>query len=404
MTIEIRPARAGEMLSMGGIGAYVYAGAFGDEPDNIIATSNNPDWTLCAFVDGQMVSMFSTIPLTMRAAGTAVPMGGISAIGTLPEFRRRGLVRQIMTKAFSDMRERGQSVASLWASQAAIYQRYQFAVSTMQRSYAIDTVDIGFHDGDMGSCAVTRTDIENGFDVIKAIYIEHIKNRICYLHRAKPMWQNNVLQQRSEDGAIHIAVSRDSTGASVGYIIYTVRLGGTHRTRNQVMKIRELVWLTADAYRSLWRFIAVHDLVGTVKWQNAPVDDPAPELFTEPRLLHTQEGEGLLFRIVDVAGALGARGYWSNRSIKIGIEEDRLAPWNSGTFQLITSDQGAEATRIDSTPDIQLSIKSLASLYTGFRSARDLANWNLLQGDLKSIALANEVFATPHGPHCPDHF
>ncbi|MFL2523524.1 MAG: GNAT family N-acetyltransferase [Candidatus Azotimanducaceae bacterium] len=53
-------------------------------------------------------------------------MAGISVIGTRPEYRRQGLVRTIMTRAFAEQRERGQTLAGLWASQAAIYQRYGF--------------------------------------------------------------------------------------------------------------------------------------------------------------------------------------------------------------------------------------------------------------------------------------
>ena len=63
-------------------------------------------------------------------------------MGTRREYRRRGLLRQIITRAFAEQRERGQSVASLWASQAAIYQRYGFARAGMNREYAVDTVDI----------------------------------------------------------------------------------------------------------------------------------------------------------------------------------------------------------------------------------------------------------------------
>ena len=49
MTIEVRAARADEMDQFGLVGAYVYAGAFGDGPDNVVSQNNRPEWTLCAF-------------------------------------------------------------------------------------------------------------------------------------------------------------------------------------------------------------------------------------------------------------------------------------------------------------------------------------------------------------------
>lgn len=405
MTTEIRAARSDEMGEFGLIGAYVYGGSYGDGPDSLTATANRPEWTLCAFVDGQMASMFSTIPFTMRAVGNAVAMAGISSVGTLPEFRRQGLSRQLMTQALADMYERGQTVASLWASQAAIYQRYQFAMTTVQRSYSIDTVDIGFHDSSRGDCHVRRVTPAAEFDTIKALYIEFIKDRMCYLHRARPLWQNNILEDVDADGPTQMAISYDTDDRPVGYVIYTLRAGKiSHDSRNQEIKVRELIWLTMDAYRSLWQFLASHDLVGRVAWTGAPADDPAEELMAEPRQLHARDQEGIWFRVVDVAGALAARGYINDGSIKVGIDDDRLTPWNNGVFELNVSGSVGEVRKCKAPADIQLSLKALASLYTGFRSARDLANWGFLHGDRKSVAAADQIFKTPTAPHCPDHF
>ena len=62
----------------------------------------------------------------------------------------------------------------------------------------------------------------------------------------------------------------------------------------------------------------------------------------------------------------------------------------------------AWVSRSTGSPDILLSVKALASLYTGFRSAAILADWGLLEGD--GIALADRIFSSPHLPHCSDHF
>ena len=50
----------------------------------------------------------------------------------------------------------------------------------------------------------------------------------------------------------------------------------------------QLIWADLDAYRSLWSFLARHDLVGEIHWMNVPGDDPAQHILLEPRLLHTQ--------------------------------------------------------------------------------------------------------------------
>lgn len=404
MGIEVRPARADEMLDMGAIGAYVYAGSFGDGPDNTISQTNRPEWTLCVFVDGVMASMFSTIPFTMRANGNAVKMAGVTSVGTLPEYRRRGFVRRVMTQAFERMRDEGQAIASLWASQAAIYQRYQYAMTTALRRYEVDTVDVGFFDGDAGSGSVIRCPIAAAVPRLKQVYIEHIADRMCYLHRASALWQLTVLEENEADGPLHVAFC-ERDGRDVGYVVYTTRSGRIdHPARGQELKIRDLVALDTDAYRSLWSFIGAHDMVGRVTWNSAPLDDPAPELFAEPRMLRTEDREGLWLRVVNAEQALAERGYSSTGTVRIGIAEDSLAPWNAGVFELDASPDGADVKRVDAEPDIRMSLKALALLYSGRRDARQLHSWGLIEGDAAAAARTADLFAMAHAPHSPDHF
>ncbi|MEX2488459.1 MAG: GNAT family N-acetyltransferase [Pseudomonadales bacterium] len=400
--IEIRPAEPHEMSQLGLLAAYAYAGAFGDGPDNIVATANRPEWTLCAFDHNEMVASFCTIPFTMRAVDRAIPLGGISAVGTNPEYRRQGLLRQLMSQGLEDMYLQGRPVAALWASQAAIYQRYQFSLASVLRTYTIDTVDINFHEDPGITTTLSRVDPADNFQDVKAIYRQFVASRLGYLHRSQPMWQANTFD--SSQAPVHLVLARDPAGTALGYMVYTLRSGHSHPARGQVIKVRDLAWLTPGAWRDLWRFVAAHDLVGKVQWENAPRDDPAPEFLVEPRLLQTHDREGYWFRIVDVAGALAGRGYLSEGEISLGIADDSMTPWNNGTWRLRIHGDDAEVEKSQATPDIQLSLKALASLYTGFRSAHELARWGLLEGSPEAVSRADRLFRTPHAPHCPDNF
>ncbi len=353
----------------------------------------------------RMAASYSCLPFTMRANGNAVAMGGVTAVGTLPEYRRQGLVRAITTRSFADMRERGQAVASLWASQAAIYQRYGYALSSALVTYRIDSVDVGFADGDGGSARVARVDADTGAEILKKVYIDFVAQRMCYLHRSKTLWMNGVLSNSPLTGPVHIAVAYAANGAPTGYVAYHVRNDKTgHPTRGQELLVKDLVWLNVDAYRSLWTWLARHDLVGRITWMRAPIDDPAPELFVEPRLLNAQSRDGIWLRIVDAQAALAQRGYQTSGAITLEIVKDDLTPWNEGRVKLECSAEGATVTPSSGNADIRLSVKALASLYTGFRSARQLSQWGMLDGDDAAIERATQMFATRYAPHCPDNF
>ena len=405
MSIEVRPATAGEMGQLGWLTSYAYGGSFGDGPDNVPATANRPEWTLCAFDDGRMVASYGAIPFTMRANGNAVSMAGVTAVATAPEYRRRGIVRRIVTKSFEDMRENGQAVAALWASQAAIYQRYQYSMTSVLRRYSVDTVDVAFFDGDTGSASVARTPVVDGLDQCREIYKAFIADRTGYLHRARVLWFNNVLADVAEDGPVQMAICRDADGQPVGYAIYTLRSSRVnHEARSQEIKVRDLAWLTPDAYRSLWAFLAQHDLVGRIVWETAPLDDPAPELFQEPRMLRAEDREGVWLRVVDAARALEGRGYDRAGTLSIGIHPDPATPWNDGVVVLDASPDGARVSAGSGDPDISVTLKALASLYTGFRTARELARLGAISGATDAVLRAEALFATRSAPHCPDHF
>jgi predicted acetyltransferase len=251
---------------------------------------------------------------------------------------------------------------------------------------------------------MSRVHGDNGYMIVKKIYIDFVAQRSGYLHRAKPMWLNNALLTSTLTGPAHIAVAHVGN-TPVGYVIYHLRDGKTgHPSRSQEIVVRDLAWLTSDAYRSLWSWLARHDLVGRIVWARAPVDDPAPELLVEPRLLHAESRDGIWLRIVDARAALEARGYHTDASITLELSGDTLAPWNNGRVKLDCAPDGARVAATTGAADLRLSVKSLASLYSGFRSARQLHNWGLLDGDDAAIERATRIFATRHAPHCPDTF
>ena len=141
-----------------------------------------------------------------------------------------------------------------------------------------------------------------------------------------------------------------------------------------------------------------------MRWNNAPADDPATEYFLEPRMLDARDEEGFWLRLVDVAAALRGRGWTTDGDVSIAVRDDPLAPWNTGNYRLTVSHGVADVTPCSGGTDIQLSVKALASLYAGRRSARELSAWGLLEGDEDAVLRADAVFATRHAPHCPDHF
>jgi len=405
MEPQIRPARPDEMDQFHAITAYVFNGNHGDEPDHGDFRPTPSDWTLCAFVDGRMVTTFATIPFTARFNGVAAKLGGVSAVGTRPEYRRQGLMGRIMRQAIAEMRDRGQFVAALWASQAAIYQRYGFALATHNMHYTWDPADIHFTAAAPSEGTCQRYRPEDGMTIIRQVYTRFVEQRMLPLQRSDVLWTRAVLSTNPANGPNHIVVYTNAADEPQGYMVYTLRRGKVaHASRPQELVIRDVGWLTPEAYLALWNFIAKHDLVGRVHVRRLPVDDPTPVFVQEPRLLHAELHEGIWLRLTDVVGALEARGYAAAGRLIIEVGGDDIADWNNRVVQVETDGVTTQVTPSSRMPEIRLGIAALAALYSGKRTAYTLANWGLLRGDAPAIATASQLFQPRYAPHCPDHF
>ena len=79
-----------------------------------------------AFEGETQVGLSGTFTFRMTTPGGEVGAAGVTLIGVMPTHRRRGILRLMMTRLFEQARERDEPVAILWASEAAIYQRFGF--------------------------------------------------------------------------------------------------------------------------------------------------------------------------------------------------------------------------------------------------------------------------------------
>ncbi|MFN8517292.1 MAG: sterol carrier protein domain-containing protein [Chloroflexia bacterium] len=98
---------------------------------------------------------------------------------------------------------------------------------------------------------------------------------------------------------------------------------------------------------------------------------------------------------MDAAGALRARGYHPALTAELHFAiEDDLLPANAGNIVLRIATGRGEVER-GGCGHLRLDIRALASLYTGYLAASQLAAIGALDGPAEAIALANLVFLGP---------
>lgn len=396
MGFEVRAARLEEMEEYRRAAGVTLALS----PETFAAV--RPEWTLCGFEDGHLATSYAAWPLTMRFNGPGAPVAGVSGVGTLPAYRRRGNLRRIVTRHFELLHESGErSLAVLIAAWAAIYQRYGYAVVSARNSYRFEPRDLQFA-LDRPVFGSFRELGQDEFGLLVDLYRLFREERTGYLHRGRAMWEAGPLAHPPAGHLLSKAVYEEE-GRPLGYVIYTVKPGGLPGP-GQHITIRDLVWLTAEAYQAIWNYFQTMDLVESITWERVPGDDPLPHLLLEPRKLNMTSSDGLMARIVDVDKALPQRRYAEDGTLSFEVLDD-LCPWNQGRWKLETSGPETWVASTRDDPELIMPISTLAMLVFGQISAGEAARMKRLDAPApEALSKWDRMMRTMYRPFCGDIF
>ena len=409
---EFRPVTEDELKEFRRVGRYVFASTPPAEPeqrppgDNEPAAEEDdddlrPEWTLAAFHKGRIVASSGGYPFRMQMNGRPVAADGVTAVGTYPGFRRRGLVRRLITDLLRRAHDNGQPASILWASMGAIYQRFGYGRGSTQARYRFDPRTFDFQFGERAEGYTRLLDADAARPVAADVHRRFIGERNLLLHRDEAMWKHILPEKRSPWCAVHFN-ARDEP---VGYAVYRTAGSEGEFGPNQDITIEDFAWLDMTGCRGLWECIVGHDLARRVVWWGAPEDDPAPELLLEPRVLERTTYDGIWLRVVDARAMLEQRGYDHAGSVAIEVVGDPECPWNEGVWQLETDGALSEATRTAQPSDIRIEPHGLASLLSGHSSLSHLARCGRAEvADSRRLSELGALFATLHRPACMDDF
>jgi predicted acetyltransferase len=141
--------------------------------------------------------------------------------------------------------------------------------------------------------------------------------------------------------------------------------------------------------------------IKTLQWAGGAYD---PLIFLTPESQHTVTTSiDLMLRIVDVAGALTARGYPPELRATLQFEiYDEVLPWNNGHFTL-EIDAGKAAVHPGGVGRVRLGVRELAMLYSGYLTPFEVQSVGAITAPEQDLLTLSQVFAGPR-PWIPDMF
>ena len=293
-----------------------------------------------------------------RIRGRFHRLGGVSAVASPPEQRRRGVVREMLTALHAEFRSEGVAFAALWPFDHSFYRRLGYA---RVNDYASVTVPPGELAGavpapDGGFVPLSSDDWGRLDEVYAAAATQPLG-----LDRTEDWWRCRVFQSWETDPFVY-GWERD--GDLRGYLVYSVTDddGGEGKT----LAVRELVGVDEEARDHLLRFCRNHDSqVERVRLYGPPVFGLFDRL-RDPSAAEVEVKPGPMFRLVDVSAGLAALAYPEGVAGEVVLEvADDHCPWNDGTVRLDAADGTATCVPTDADPDVTLGVGALSRLAVG---------------------------------------
>ncbi|MGZ4654946.1 GNAT family N-acetyltransferase [Oryzihumus sp.] len=356
--------------------------------------------------DGHLVATTGayTFDLTVPG-GRQVPVAGVTCVSVLPTHRRRGLFTALMRRQLQDLRDRGEAVAVLLASEATIYRRCGYGPATTAQTWTIETARGAFLEPVTDDGSLELRERRDATAVMAEVYDAYARVRHGALGRPERLWKAGAGMPPVSTEHRFVIVHRDADGVPDGYASYAIhddRAGGNGRT----LIVDEVVASQERVRAVLARYCLDHDLVDTVRFARVAADDPLRWRLADIRAAQTvRSTDWLWVRLLDVPAALAARGYTGSGRLVLQVE-DPFCPDLSGTFALDVEDGEAKCARVeDATPDLRLDVADLGSTYLGGVSFTGL----VLGGRADELtpgaaALADRLFTTRTAPLCLSWF
>jgi predicted acetyltransferase len=406
MDVEIRPITAGEFES------YIRAveRAFGEfiRPEDVANERKvfELDRSLAAFDGDRIVGTTGAFSLLVTAPGGPLPMAGVTAVAVQPSHRRRGLLTMLMRRQMDDVRERGEAIAGLWASEGAIYQRFGYGLASFVGRFDIDKDRTAFARPMSWPGSISLIDRDQAMAVFPQVYQGVVDQYPGMIARSPAKWQHAYADlEHWRDGASPLFfVLYESPFGPEGYVAYRVKLDWPQGIPRNELRVRELMATTTEAYAALWRFCFEMDLVGKIEGWGRPSDEPLLHMLAHPRALRFALGDGLWLRLVDVPAALAARRYAAEGTLTIEVR-DSFCPWNEGRHELQAGPDGAQCRPGRGEADVIVDASDLGATFLGgvpFRSLHRAGR--VVEVTPGALERADAMFGWDPPPWCADLF
>ncbi|MER7930301.1 GNAT family N-acetyltransferase [Streptomyces sp. NPDC096057] len=348
--------------------------------------------------DGRPIGTAATYPFELTLPGeTLLPAPGVTAVGVLPSHRRQGVLSAMMRHQLTALRDSGEALTVLLASEALIYRRFGYGPATYTARLTVPRHRAAFavpRAGDAtaaGSVEVLRR-AECG-EILEEVYDRYRRAQPGALSRPHRWWALRAGQPPISPAPRYVALHRDAEGVPDGYASYSLGEATT-------LTVDETIAVDDAVFTALARFALGHDLVSQVVFRHVPSWHPLRWQLADFRAAEVSgDTDWLWVRLLDVPRALTARGWFADGELVLAVDDPFLE--GHGRYLLTVRDGKADCVPTGREPDLSLDIDDLGSLYLGGTTPSTLVRAGHIRAHHPDAAArADALFRTDRSPHC----
>jgi len=388
MNVSFRPAREDDLERL----LDIHTSAFPDPRGRPARIRNFEKNALGSFSDlhvlleGDVVQAHAFLfPLQAWFGGVRVDVGGIATVGVAPEARGRGLGSRLVEHLHQLALARGDALTVLYPFRQAFYERLGYATTSVYRRLRLHPAAIPWRPEMRARAAAGRDR-----DALVACLEAAAMRRTGTIARTPRAWEARLADERRTWLVV------EGPGGVAGYVVWTLEQREPHA--ETVLQVRELAAHDAAGERELWALVgAQRDQVAVVH-ADVAADDPIERALVDADRARFGDGDiehtlgevatGPLVRMLDVAAALGSRGWPHEGKLVLGLGE-RTLEVTAREGRAVVVPSGAE-------PDLRMDARCLAAVAFGALpvSHAQRLGW-LAARDDRALALAGNLLALP---------
>jgi predicted acetyltransferase len=341
--------------------------------------------------DGEkLISQLAVYPFQVNIFGRTFEMGGLTGVGTYPEYANMGLMYKLLRQGLADMQARKQSISYLFPYSIPYYRRRGWEIISDKMTFEVRDVQlpkIRKVPGYVERLNIEHSDVRTVYKLFSSkMHAAMIRNELAW----DEYWRWDVDE-------LTAAVYYDPTHKPHGYLLYWIS--------EDVLHIKEMVYMDEEARIGLWNFIGAHFSMVSKVVGNIFMNEPLAFWLEDGDIKETISPY-FMARIVDAKQFIEqypfrATGTESKVTLLL---EDPMLEWNQGIFTLLVTGNGqGKFIQSEDKPAVSLDIQTLTTMLLSYKRPSYLAAISRLKGDEAAVDILENIIER-QTPYFSDYY